>query len=131
MTLLNRPSSTFATLQCCTATIVSSAPFSAEQNAEQGGWRYLPTNCQAQDISKYRFTLLRTISRNPAHGPTDRMADGRQGAALPRSVYPISAGKAGKAGGRVKCVPRHNASFVEWLTGDGRYRIGTVIANDR
>jgi hypothetical protein len=31
-------------------------------------------NCQAQDISNYRFTLLRAISRNPADGPTDRIA---------------------------------------------------------
>jgi hypothetical protein len=105
--------------------------FSSEQTARRGGWRNLPTNCQAQDISNYRFTLLRAISRNPAHGPTDGMADRRQGAALPRIVQPASAGKAGKAGGHVKCVLRHNASFVEWLTGDGRYRIGTVTANDR
>jgi hypothetical protein len=30
----------------------------------------LPTNCQAQDISKSRFTLLRAISRNVAQAPT-------------------------------------------------------------
>jgi hypothetical protein len=102
--------------------------FSPEQNARHGGWRNLPTNCQAQDISKYRFSLLRAISRNPAHGPTDGVADRRQGAAFPRIVDPVSAEK---AGGRVRCVLRHNASFVEWLTGDGRYRIGTVTANDR
>jgi hypothetical protein len=62
------------------------APFSAEQTAGHGGWRNLPTNCQAQDISKYRFTLLRAISRNAARGPTDWMTNRRQGAALPRTA---------------------------------------------
>jgi hypothetical protein len=41
-------------------------------------------NCQAQDISKYRFTLLRAISRNPADGSIDRGPDRGRGAALPR-----------------------------------------------
>jgi hypothetical protein len=37
--------------------------------------RNLLTNCQAQDISTYRFPLLRATSRQPADRPTGR-ADG-------------------------------------------------------
>jgi hypothetical protein len=42
-----------------------------------------------------------------------------------------SSKKGWKSGGRIKCTQRYNASLVAWLTHDGRYRIGTVTANDR
>jgi hypothetical protein len=50
----------------------------------------LLTNCQAQDISTYRFPLLRATSRRPADDPKERPDDpgnGRKirGAALPRT----------------------------------------------
>jgi hypothetical protein len=100
----------------------------SEQDASHGGWRNVPTNCQAQDISKYRFALLRAISRNRAHGSTDGMADRSR---VRRYRASCTRFQQEKAGGRVKGVRRHKASFVEWLTGDGRYRIGTATANDR
>src|SRR5258708_22914705 len=88
------------------------APFPREQNAEPGGWRNLPTNCQAQDISKYRYILLRAISRNRL------------------MTRPIGI-KAVKAGGRVKRLPGTKQPLWNGLplTAD----IGSVLetANDR
>jgi hypothetical protein len=53
------------------------------------------------------------------------------GAALPRLRIGRSARERLESGERIRRVRRYHASLVAWLTQDGRYRIGSVLANDR
>src|SRR5437867_265379 len=59
-------------------------------------WRNLPPNCQAQDISKYRFALLRAIARNAGSPQPDDWMDESLGAVLPYTTFriPVAAGNA-------------------------------------
>jgi hypothetical protein len=83
-------------------------PFLPRQDAKPGGWRNLPTNCQAQDISKYRFTLLRAILRNASGGPMGSLDGGYKGR-VRRYRASASGGfgrKGWNPGGRIQCVLR-------------------------
>src|SRR4029079_12444156 len=60
-------------LAYCAATMTP-APFRAihEGTGRAGGRQNLPANCQAQDISTYRFPLMRATARQPVHGREDK-----------------------------------------------------------
>src|SRR6266571_4354382 len=80
-----------------------------------GAQRNLPANCQAQDISNYRFALLRATPRVTAVGLEDE----------PR-VHARAEYGCGVTTQRCGKRRLNEASLVGWLSDNGRCRIGLV-----